>query len=216
MDKGAWVDRESNFLQTLQLIGLDTPNTSTIELISDEFANLRHYVMPGGLTRIVICGLCRLLGLSSWPRQLMDYSIADQTPTEAGVYRCQLDNTYQPTTKLTPLITVGKGEPFMSAEEVLYVVIRLKHDEGITPPLGKGWTIKTRNTFPDLTVRDNLLIGNYGNCLNDPTRSSGIKLWGVGDSLISPMPRCHCLPRLYRPLTRRVDWSIDRGGHWRA
>jgi hypothetical protein len=201
MEKEAWFIRERCFMELLWGLGVSVLETKSISKLSDSFASKRNYIIPGGLTRAFLASLVRIIGLSSRDPWIIDLEVGsgESLPTEAGIYTCNfLETTYMvmPTEEEILIPNIGNA---MSAEELLFIMIRLKFDEGLFPPADKGWVVKTRNKHYETALADNILIQSYTDQRTRP-RKTGIQISGFPDCIGSVYPKYHCLPRNFKPL----------------
>jgi len=158
-----WFERELNYLRQLRSLGLPILPDSSHEMFMlvgsleamvaqayQEGFGLNHRFIPAGLTRQMLLDASAEAGIMT----ANDYPSGEQLPTEAGIFDCDLSKVMQPAdVEQRPFMLnydeheawskEQGGMGLSSAEEVLYLILRMKLELGRILFAG-GW-IRCRN-----------------------------------------------------------------------
>jgi len=145
-----WLDRELNLQDQLQELGLPSASREQLEAAYKEGFGLNHRFVPAGLTRQMLLDASAKAGIKT----RTDYPSGEQLPTEAGIFECDLATMMQPmdADQRPFMLDYNEHEAWSkdqggtglsSAEEVMYLILRMKLEFGRVLFMG-GW-VRCRN-----------------------------------------------------------------------
>lgn len=150
MLREVWLSNEIFFQDKLKELGLPSASREQLEAAYKEGFGRNHRFIPAGLTREMLMAACDKAGIKT----STDYRSGAHYRTKAGIFDCDLTTVMQPKDADHKPFMLNHdeheewskdqgGDGLSSAEEVLYLILRMKLEFGHV--LFMGGAVRSRN-----------------------------------------------------------------------